>query len=150
MPFSPLCHCDLIVSDLCAGFWVSHQDEGAAPWQDLCPLTSSTPTTTACSRWSSTWVCHCGSTSQSLALSYFLPSSSVRLGSKRRVFVRRIPSVLPVIASLIKHFIIGLLAGWRHRTVTFSFFFLCQQNSQFGGDPIWPVCTVINQAGALF
>lgn len=47
------------------------------------------------------------------------------LGSKRRVFVRWIPSVLPVIASLIKHFIIGLLAGWRHRPVTFFFFFFC-------------------------
>lgn len=132
-----------MVSGLCAGFWVFHQDEGAAPWRDLCPLTSSTPTTTACSRWSSTWVCHCGSTSQSLSL-VFLPSFLlVRasrheppfvsfLGSKRRVFVRRIPTVLPVIASLIKHFIIGLLAGWRRRSVTlFIYLFIFSVSAKF-------------------
>lgn len=48
-----------------AGSWVFRLVEGAAHWPDLCPLTSSTPTITACSKWSSTWVCHWRGTSQS-------------------------------------------------------------------------------------
>lgn len=65
----------LIMWLLCAGFWVFLQEEEAALWRDLCPLTSSTPTTTACSRWSSTWVCRWGSTGQSstLFLTFLFP-----------------------------------------------------------------------------
>lgn len=88
-----------------------------------------------------------------ISLFFSFPSFLVRASRHKPPFVSLLGSkcrVFPVIASLIKHFIIGLLAGWRHRPVTFFFFFLCQQSSQFGGDPIWAVCTVINQAGALF
>lgn len=57
--------CDYKIGPVCSGFWAYLQEEEVAHWRDLCPLTSSTPTTTACSRWSNTWVFHWGSTSQS-------------------------------------------------------------------------------------
>lgn len=165
--YSPLCHCALMVSDLCAGFWEFHQDEGAAPWRDLCPLTSSTPTTTACSRWSSTWVCHCGSTSQSLALFHFflllsfLPRPCISSQAAICFFTRlQTPCVYSTnsvgvtsncLSDRTLHYrLIGWLASQACYFFFFLFFFLCQQNFQFGGDPIWPVCTVINQADALF
>lgn len=46
-----------------AGFSVFPLAEGVVHWLARCPLTSSTPTITACSRWNNTWVSRSRNTS---------------------------------------------------------------------------------------
>ena len=126
-----------------AGFWGSHQDEGAVPWRDLCPLTSSTRTTTACSRWSSTWACLWGSTSESL----FNPDVSPRLlypyWSAAVVLWNPIWVTRGLSDEMLHYWPIGWLQS---QACTSS---LHQQNSPFGGDPIWPLSRAINQVRSL-
>lgn len=110
-------------SDPTAGFWGFHQDEGAVPWQDPCPLTSSTRTTMACSRWSSTWACLWESTSES----FFNPDVSSRL-----LYPHWSAAVVLWIASSLSDEMLHYwLIGWlQSQACKFS---LHQQNSPFGG-----------------
>lgn len=110
-------------SDPTAGFWGFHQDEGAVPWQDPCPLTSSTQTTTACSRWSSTWACLWESTSE------FFFNTDV---SPRLLYPHWSAAVvLWITSSLSDEMLHYWLIGWlQSQACKFS---LHQQNSPFGG-----------------
>lgn len=56
-----------------AGFSACPQAEAVAHWPARCPLTSSTRTTTACSRWSSTWGSRWRGTSQFFPLACVVP-----------------------------------------------------------------------------
>lgn len=114
-------------SDPPAGFWGSHQDEGTVPWRDHCPLTSSTRTTTACSRWSSTWACLWGSTSES----FFNPDVSAQLLYPHRSAAVVLWIPVWVTRSLSDGMLHYWLIGWlQSQACKFS---LHQQNSPFGG-----------------
>lgn len=63
----------LYLSKLCVCVWVAGssvcpQAEAVAHWLARCPLTSSTLTTMACSRWSNTWGSHSRDTSKSMGI----------------------------------------------------------------------------------